>query len=323
MSSTTITESKPVFFDKGRYVNIQEITKIDDWDSIFKHILGVPPAVYDTAQLIYHKEFLGESQTKFDLGFERTTRLLTLLKDAPQGKAGHTSRYPDVMYIPLYCSLPGFCRCILHVETTEMDQLFIPVEVTYHVNHIVAKGIEQVFFSKEKCSSSTFITDNELVHYYTVQNEDCKRRIKRLIKETDNFEEFNQTYQIPLSNLFTDPDRVAYAKSNIIYCNPDVDPIGFKESTNMWKEIVYPKSSKEAFLQFIFNQINIHRRERIKWQSKNPELVNPFILPSDEEVVENLLFHKRHNLANQYINKLWKSLNEDERLQVVLTEIKL
>ena len=30
----------------------------------------------------------GESQTKFDLGSERTTRLLTLLKDAPQGKAG-------------------------------------------------------------------------------------------------------------------------------------------------------------------------------------------------------------------------------------------
>ena len=32
---------------------------------------------------------LGESQTKFDLGSERTTRLLTLLKDAPQGKAGN------------------------------------------------------------------------------------------------------------------------------------------------------------------------------------------------------------------------------------------
>ena len=30
----------------------------------------------------------GESQTKFDLGSKRTTRLLTLLKDAPQGKAG-------------------------------------------------------------------------------------------------------------------------------------------------------------------------------------------------------------------------------------------
>jgi Zn-dependent oligopeptidase len=30
----------------------------------------------------------GESQTKFDIGSKRTTRLLTLLKDAPQGKAG-------------------------------------------------------------------------------------------------------------------------------------------------------------------------------------------------------------------------------------------
>ena len=301
MASISISESKATFFTKGRYVNIQEITKIDDWDSIFKHVIGVPLAVYDTAQLIYDKEFLG----------------------APQSKAGHKSRYPNVIYIPLYCSLPGFRRCILNVETTEMDQLFIPVEVTYHVNHLVAKGIEQVFFSKENCSSSTFITDNELVHYYTVQNDDCKRRIKRLIEETDNFEEFNQTYQIPLSNLFTDPDRVAYAKSNIIYCDPDIDPIGFKESTNMWKEIVYPKSSKEAFLQFIFNQINIHRTERIKWQSKNPELGNPFILPSNEELVENPLFHKRHNLANQYVNKLWKSLNEDDRLQVILTEIKL
>jgi hypothetical protein len=323
MASISISESKPTFFSKGRYVNIQEITKIDDWDSIFKHVIGVPLAVYDTAQLIYDKEFLGASLALQDLGSERTTRLLTLLKDAPQGKAGHKSRYPNVMYIPLYCSLPGFRRCILHVETTDMDQLFIPVEVTYHVNHLVAKGIEQVFFSKENCSSSTFITDNELVHYYTVQNEDCKRRIKRLIEETDNFEEFNQTYQIPLSNLFTDPDRVAYAKSNIIYCDPDIDPIGFKESTNMWKEIIYPKSSKEAFLQFIFNQINIHRTERIKWQSKNPELNNPFILPSNEELVENPDIHKRHNLANQYINKLWKSLNEDERLQVILTEIKL
>ena len=306
MASISISESKSTFFSKGRYVNIQEIIKIDDWDSIFKHVLGVPLAVYDTAQLIYDKEFLGASLALLDLGSERKK-----------------SRFPNVIYIPLYCSLPGFRRCILHVETTDMDQLFIPVEVTYHINHLVAKGIEQVFFSKENCSSSTFITDNELIHYYTIQNDDCKRRIKRLIEETDNFEEFNQTYQIPLSNLFTDPDRIAYAKSNIIYCDPDVDPIGFKESTNKWKEIVYPKSSKEAFLQFIFNQINIHRRERIKWQSKNPELVNPFILPSDEELVENPDIHKRHNLANQYINKLWKSLNEDERLQVVLTEIKL
>ena len=320
MASISISESKPTFFSKGRYVNIQEITKIDDWDSIFKHVIGVPLAVYDTAQLIYDKEFFGASLA---LGSERTTRLLTLLKDAPQGKAGHRSRYPDVMYIPLYCSLPGFHRCILHVETTEMDQLFIPVEVTYHVNHLVAKGIEQVFFSKENCSSSTFITDNEILHYYTVQNEDCRQRIKRLINETDNFEEFDQTYQIPLLNLFHDPERIAYAKRNVIYCDPDIDPIGFKESNLMWKEIVYPKSSKEAFLQFIFNQINIHRRERIKWQSKNPEIFNPFILPLDEEIVENLLFHKRHNLANQYINKLWKSLNEDERLQVILTEIKL
>jgi len=306
---TLTKNSKPSFFNKGRYCYKKEITKINDWDSIFKDAICVPPAIYDTAQLIYNKEFLGESQT--------------LLKGAPQGKAGHKSRYPDVMYIPLYCSLPGFRRCILHVENTEMNQLFIPVEVTYHINHIVAKGIEQVFFSKEKCLSSTFITDNELIHYYTVQNEDCKRRIKRLIKETDNFEEFNQTYQIPLSNLFTDPERDAYAKSNINYCDPDIDPIGFKEYDRMWKEIVYPKSSKEAFLQFIFNQINIHRRERIKWQSKNPELDNPFILPSDEDIIENPNIHKRHNLANQYINKLWKSLNEDERLQVILTEIKL
>jgi hypothetical protein len=34
---------------------------------------------------------IGESQTKFDLGSERTTRLLTLLKSAPQGKAGSYS----------------------------------------------------------------------------------------------------------------------------------------------------------------------------------------------------------------------------------------
>ena len=56
-----------------------------------------------------------------------------------------------------YVNQFGFCRCILHVETIEMDQLFIPVEVTYHVNHLVAKGIEQVFFSKEKCSSTFLI----------------------------------------------------------------------------------------------------------------------------------------------------------------------
>ena len=84
MASISISESKPTFFSKGRYVNIQEITKIDDWDSIFKHVIGVPLAVYDTAQLIYDKEFFGASLA---LGSERTTRLLTLLKDAPQGKA--------------------------------------------------------------------------------------------------------------------------------------------------------------------------------------------------------------------------------------------
>jgi hypothetical protein len=88
MASISISESKPTFFSKGRYVNIQEITKIDDWDSIFKHVLGVPLAVYDTAQLIYDKEFLGASLALLDLGSERTMRLLTLLKDAPQGKAG-------------------------------------------------------------------------------------------------------------------------------------------------------------------------------------------------------------------------------------------
>ena len=289
---TIIKDSKPTFFNKGRYVNVQEITKIDDWDLIFKHVIGVPLAVYDTAQLIYDKEFL----------------------------ACHKSRYPNVMYIPLYCSLPDFHRCILFVETSEMDQLFVPVEVTYHVNHLVAKGIEKVFLSEE---NYTFITDNELIHYYTIQNEDCLRRIKSLINESDNFEEFNHTYQIPLSNFFPDPERVLYAKTNITYCDPDDDPIGAKEANRLWKEIIYPKSCKEAFLQFIFNQINIHRRQRIKWQTQNPEIFNPFILPSDNEVVENPLFHKRHNLANLYVNKLWKSLNENERLQVVLIEIKV
>jgi len=288
---TIIIDSKPTFFNKGRYVNVQEITKIDDWDLIFKHVIGVPLAVYDTAQLIYDKELLC-----------------------------HKSRYPNLMYIPLYCSLPDFHRCILFVETSEMDQLFVPVEVTYHVNHLVAKGIEKVFLSEE---NYTFITDNELIHYYTLNNEDCLRRIKSLINESDNFEEFNQSYQISLSNVFPDPERVLYASSNIVYCDPDVDPIGAKEANQMWKEIIYPKTSKEAFLQFIFNQINIHRRQRIKWQKQNPEIFNPFILPSDNEVVENPLFHKRHNLANLYVNKLWKSLNENERLQVVLIEIKV
>lgn len=282
------------FFNKGRYCYKKEITKIDDWDSIFKHVIGVPPAIYDTAQLIYDKEFLG--------------------------KAGHKSRYPDVMYIPLYCSLLGFRRCILFVETIEMDQLFIPVEVTYHINHPVAKGMELFFNSSNEC---IFITDNEIIHYYTVQNEDCLRRIKRLINETDNFEEFNQSFQLPLSNLLPDPERVSYARSNVIYCDPDIDPIGFKEYDKIWKEIVYPQSSKEAFLQFIFNQINIHRREQIKWELKNPEIFNPFIFPSNKEIVANTLFHKRHNLANLHINKLWKTLNEDEKLQVILTEIKL
>jgi len=317
----TITKDlNSTFFNKGRYCYKKEITKIDDWNSIFKHVIEVPPAIYDTAQLIYDKEFLGASLALLDLGSERTTRLLTLLKDAPQDKASHKSRYPDVMYIPLYCSLLGFRRCILFVETIEMDQLFIPVEVTYHINHPVAKGMELFFNSSNEC---IFITDNEIIHYYTVQNKDCLRRIKRLINETDNFEEFNQSFQLPLSNLLPDPERVAYAKSNINYCDPDVDPIGFKEYDRMWKEIVYPKSCKEAFLQFIFNQINIHRREQIKWEFKNPEIFNPFIFPSDEEIVANTLFHKRHNLANLHINKLWKCLNEDEKLQVILTEIKL
>jgi hypothetical protein len=292
---TLTKNSKPSFFNKGRYCYKKEITKINDWDSIFKDVIGVPPAIYDTAQLIYNKEFLN-----------------------------HKSRYPDVMYIPLYCSLPGFRRCVLHVETTEMNQLFIPVEVTYHINNNIAKGIEQIFFnSTGKCSSTIFITDNEIIHYYTLPNVDCIRRIKRLINETDDFEEFDKSYKLPLSNLFHDPERIAYAKRNVIYCDPDDDPIGFTESNRLWKEIVYPKSSKEAFLQFIFNQINIHRTERIKWQSKNNELDNPFILPSDEDIIENPNIHKRHNLANQYINKLWKSLNADERLQNILTEIKL
>jgi hypothetical protein len=289
----TITKDlKPTFFNEGRYCYKKEFTKIDDWDSIFKHVIGVPPAIYDTAQLIYDKEFLG--------------------------KASHKSRYPDVIYIPLYCSLPKFCRCILFVETSEMDQLFIPVEVTYHINHSVAKGMELFFNSSDDC---IFITDNEIIHYYTVQNEDCLRRIKRLINESINFEEFDQSFELPLSNLLPDPERVSYVKSNIKYCDPDIDPIGFKEYDRMWKEIVYPKSSKEAFLQFIFNQINIHRKERIKWQLKNPEMFNPFILPSDEEIVVNHLFHKRHNLANLHINKLWKCLNDNERLTVILTDV--
>ncbi len=199
-----------------------------------------------------------------------------------------------------------------------MDQLFIPVEVTYHINHPIAKGMELFFNSSDDC---IFITDNEIIHYYTVQNEDCLRRINKLINETDNFEEFEKSFQLSLSNIFPDPERVSYARSNINYCDPDIDPIGFKEYDRMWKEIIYPKSSKEAFLQFIFNQINIHRKERIKWQSKNPEIFNPFILPSDEEILVNHLFHKRHNLANLYINKLWKCLNDNERLTIILTDV--
>ena len=298
MASISNQELKPTFFDKGRYIHKCEITKIDDWDSIFKHILGVPPAIYDTAQLIYDKEF-----------------------------SGHRSRYPDIMYIPLACSYQNFRRCILHIETTEMDQHFIPVEVTYHLNHIVAKGIEQVFFNskdEKQGSSVTFITDNEIIYYYTVSNEDCIQRIKRLINETYNFEDVVDV--IPLSNFFPDPNRVAYAKSNIIYCDPDIDPIGFKESNLMWKEIVYPKLSKEAYLQFISNQINIHRCERVKWQSKNPELCNPIVLPSlscessDAKCMsfEKQNHNKRINLANNNIQILWNYLNGEERNFILL-----
>lgn len=281
--ATSSKDSKPAFFNIGRYIHKKEITKINDWDSIFKHIICAPPSIYDTAKLIHNKEF-----------------------------NGHKSRYPHVMYIPLYCSLPGFRRCILHVETTDMDQLFIPVEITYHVNHPISNGIKQVLFnSQDNC---TFITNNEIIYYYTVRSEDYIQKIKKLFNETDNFEEFEKTYKLPLSNLFPDPERIAYAKENIIYCDPNDDPIGAKESEKIWKEIVYPKSSKEAFSQFIFNQINIHQNEQIKWQTVNPEITNPFILPSDKEIVENPYFHKRHNLANKHISKLWKCLNENERL---------
>jgi hypothetical protein len=272
--------SKPSFFSRGRYCHVKEFTKIDDWDSIFKHVNGVPPSIYDTAQLIYDKEFLG-----------------------------HKSRYPDIIYIPLYCSLPGFRRCILHVETIEMDQTFIPIEVTYHVNHPISNSIEQIFFNTN--NSCIFLTDNEIIHYYTFKNEDCLRRIKRLINETDNFEEFDKSYKLPLSNLFPDPETVVYAKTNIIYCDPDEDPIGFKENEKMWKEIVYPKSSKEGFLQFIFNQINIHRSEQLKLQINQDKQDNVFPLTSCE-IFKNQNIHKRHNLANQYISKLSKCLGENE-----------
>jgi diaminopimelate decarboxylase len=53
------------------------------------------------SSLLGTKEFgihvmTGASQTKFDLGSERTTRLLTLLKDAPQGEA--CSNVTDINY---------------------------------------------------------------------------------------------------------------------------------------------------------------------------------------------------------------------------------
>lgn len=313
--------------NEGRYTRSHHFQNTDEWDSIFGHLLGRPYLLYDTADLIH------------DLDFQRVL-----------GRAIGYGSFPEVVYIPLPSREPGFRRCIFHVETAntrtrQFTGQFVPVVVTYHLNHPIARAVTHLFHVETQ--SHPFYQSNETLLMLTAySNEETwiRQMCTHLVEPGDNFEAFDamELRRPQHQHVLPDPGLVERANREVVIPDCDDDPVGFREGNARWVNIVYPQNAtvqerREVYATFAAEQVNMHRYSRLRWARDNPDLPNPFELPHNivlshpnnngrEHLRENNPADRDvafHNEANEYIQVLYNRQTNDERAVIAATEVRL
>lgn len=311
--------------NEGRYTRSHNFQNTDEWDSIFGHLVGHPYVLYDTSDLIH------------DLNFQRVL-----------GRQIRRGAFAEVVYIPLPSRSPGFQRCIFHVETADpatrhFTGQFVPVVVTYHVNHPINQAIMHLFHTETHSHPS--YQSNEMLLMLTAYSNDetwIRQMCTHLVEPGDNFEEFDVMELMQSQHVLPDPGLVQRANREVVIPDCDVDPSGFREGNERWRNIVFPQNAtaeerREMYATFAAEQVNMHRYSRLRWGRDYPNLPNPVELPHNmvfnhpnnnerEHLRENNPADRNvalRNEANQYIQVLYNRQNNDERAVIAATEIRL
>jgi hypothetical protein len=311
--------------NEGRYTRSHHFQTLEEWDTIFDHFTGCPTGAYDTADFLQNRML----QQMFNHG--------NLAYDA----------FPEIVWIPLPCSVPNFRRCILHVEvvnraTGYLTGSFIAIEVTYHDNHPIVQAFTRMFQVAAQ-HPPMFQSNEDLVLMTVFDDASIQRMCECLTKGGRNFEEFDEMHdpnRIENPNLTSasrhilhDPETLQRANDTVARMTPRGGDMSLEESQRLrevWGSIVFPETTaqerRDAYARYAADQINIHRYLRIHWAHEYPDHPNPILLPFNDFVRENNPVD--HNLAfqmqrNQYIQALYDGQNNRERARIAAMDVRL
>ena len=314
--------------NEGRYTRLHHFQTLEEWDTIFDHIVGCPTGVYDTADFLQNRMMLQLTRSNDNDNFEYDS-------------------FPEITWIPLPCSLPNFHRCILHVEavnraTGYLTGSFIPIEVTHHENHPITRAITRMF-QVAAHYPPIFQSNEDLILMTIFENDSLLRMCECLTKGGHDFDGFdieddpnrheNANRSSAFRHILPDPETLQRANAIIARMMPPGGEMSIQDSQHfheIWRSNVFPEANpqqrRDAYARYAADQINIHRYLRIHWAREYPDHPNPIVLPFNDHLRENNPVD--HNRAiqlerNQYIQSLYDGQNNDERARIAAMDIHL
>lgn len=325
---------------EGRYTRSHHFQNMDEWAMVFGHIVAVPVAVHETSMFVHNHAMRA---------------IIT------QRSFAHDT-FPEVVLIPLPCTLPNFRRCILHVEefnpaTNHLTGRFIPIHMTYHRSHPVAQGIARMF-EVEAHSPPRFQRNESLLLMTTANRTAVEVMCRCLVQPVNDFDAYDalidpNEYENMLPNaghrhILPDPRAEEQANAAVLAMMPvperDITPMEAQEQQDRWRSIVYPRTNagerRIAYSRYAAEQINIHRYLRILWGNNHPNFPNPFDLPHNIELNRNIrpYEHVRENnpadrghewrgdhhiMGNAYIQALYDTQDNMERAMIASMDVRL
>ena len=317
--------------NQGRYTRCHHFRIMEDWDAIFNHLTGVPTDVYDTADYLYNIRF------------------------SPRYEAMVYDAFPEIVLIPLPQISPHFHRVVLHVEcvnpqTNRLIGQFVPLLISYHENHPISAAITRLFHveaqyapiyqTNESLALLTFYQPIPvaLAHAaaaanrnfpYDLNHVHVEQMCRYLIQPGNDFAAFDVMRIDASTFVLPDPALVARARREIVVPDYDDDPIGAREANERWLDVVYPdrfpteQQRREMYTRYAAEQINIHRRARIKWARDFPYIPNPYVLPRmgvgvEQERENNPADRLELGEMNEFIQQLWDGQNDEDHARILL-----
>ena len=135
--------------------------------------------------------------------------------------------------------------------------------------------------------------------------------------------------------ILPDPALLALARREVVVPDYDDDPIGAREENERWLDVVYPdrfpteQQRREMYTTYAVDQINIHRRARIRWARDFPHLPNHYELPMlmpmpgllgvEMERENNPVDRIERGEVNEFIQQLWDGQSDEDRARILLT----